>query len=113
MILTLAKALPEKTFVLTTKPASVVGYAIAPEACPAFKAAATLGAIAFPVWSCEKITTSAPVSATAAATNFVPCWSFATFNPLCTKTFLAPYSPNTEESLKIAFSLCGWICDTS
>src|SRR5260221_5337348 len=64
------KALPEKTFFLTTNPLDVSGSATAPETSPAFSRTATRGAMALPLKLLEKMTTVAPVEAARSAISF-------------------------------------------
>ena len=66
-----AKAFPEKTFFLTTKPLLVSGNATAPETRPAFNLADNLGAIAFPSTLFENTITVAPVFPATSAIAFV------------------------------------------
>jgi len=60
LIATLAKAFPEKTFFLTTKPLVVSGNPTAPDTNPAFKRMESLGAMAFPSTLFENTITSDP-----------------------------------------------------
>ena len=85
LIVTLAKALPEKTFLRTLNPPDVSGNAVAPATRPAFSRTATLGAKAFPLELFEKTMIFAPVCCATCAIIFAcTCESKALRLSFCT-----------------------------